>query len=254
MPALPSSLTSYVPDLIVRRLAANPTPPSAPLVERFPAAVLFADISGYTALAERLTRRGPAGIEELTHVLNDSLGQLIALITALGGDVVKFAGDALLALWPAGDEDLASATHRAAQCALALQATLHDTHIVENVRISIRIGLSAGEVVATHIGGVYGRWEVLLAGEPLSQMSAAERWARPGEVVLAPEAWASIRDRCIGAPIAGDVLMSWPGDMASDVMPDHPLTPSPAHPLTPRAVSPASRRASASCRRAAPRA
>jgi len=189
MPTLPSSLTSYVPDLIVRRLADNPTPPNAPLAERFPAAVLFADISGYTALAERLSRRGPAGIEELTHVLNDSLGQLIALITALGGDVVKFAGDALLVLWPASDEDLASATHRAAQCALALQATLHDTHIVENVRVSIRIGLSAGEVLAAHIGGVYGRWELLAAGEPLRQVAAAERRAAPEEVVLAPAAW-----------------------------------------------------------------
>src|SRR5215213_7244117 len=141
MSTLPNSLTSYVPDLIVRRLADNPTPPSAPFAERFPAAVLFADISGYTPLAERLTHRGPTGVEELTHVLNDSLGQLIALITALGGDVVKFAGDALLALWPAGDEDLAHVTRRAAQCALALQATLHDSSVVEHVRISIRIGL-----------------------------------------------------------------------------------------------------------------
>ncbi len=243
MPTLPNSLTSYVPDLIVRRLADNPTPPSAPIAERFPAAVLFADISGYTALAERLTRRGPAGIEELTHVLNDSLGQLVALITALGGDVVKFAGDALLALWPAGDEDLAHVTHRAAQCALALQATLHDTHIVENVRVSIRIGLSAGEVVAAHIGGVYGRWEVLLAGDPLSQMSAAERWARPGEVVLAPEAWALINDWCVGMPIADDLVTGWQepalpfdtlrnrgakGDKVKNFIVDQPLIPSPA--------------------------
>src|SRR6266540_2885470 len=243
MPTLPNSLTSYVPDLIVRRLADNPTPPSAPIAERFPAAVLFADISGYTALAERLTRRGPAGIEELTHVLNDSLGQLVALITALGGDVVKFAGDALLALWPAGDEDLAHVTHRADQCALAVQATLHDTHIVENVRVSIRIGLSAGEVVAAHIGGVYGRWEVLLAGDPLSQMSAAERWARPGEVVLAPEAWALINDWCVGMPIADDLVTGWQepalpfdtlrnrgakGDKVKNFIVDQPLIPSPA--------------------------
>jgi hypothetical protein len=39
--------------------------------EQFAAAALFADISGFTALTERLVQTGPAGIEELTDLLND---------------------------------------------------------------------------------------------------------------------------------------------------------------------------------------
>src|SRR5689334_15766966 len=106
MPDTPlSSLTSYVPGLIVRGLAADPTPLSEPAAERFPAAVLFADISGFTPLAERLAQQGPAGTEELTRILNDYFGQLIEIITGHGGDVVKFAGDALIALWPAQKDE-----------------------------------------------------------------------------------------------------------------------------------------------------
>ncbi|MBK9712906.1 MAG: AAA family ATPase [Kouleothrix sp.] len=202
MPAFPDTLASYVPALIVRRLAEKPEPPSTPFAERLSAAMLFADISGFTALAERLAQHGPAGLEELSRVLNDSLGQLVALITALGGDVVKFAGDALLAIWPATDEELQAVAHRASQCALALQATLHDAHMVKGVRISIRIGVGAGEVVTAHVGGVYGRWEMLLAGDALVQIAAAARRARPAEVVLSPEAWALVHDRCAGSPLA----------------------------------------------------
>ena len=52
----PETLTSYVPTLVARRLANDPTPPTEPEAESLPAAVLFADISGFTALTDSLTR------------------------------------------------------------------------------------------------------------------------------------------------------------------------------------------------------
>ena len=100
MPSLPDILASYVPRMVVRRYAARPGAHVAPARERFPAALLFADISGFTALAERLAQRGPIGAEDLSAILNDAFGRLTATIAAYGGDTVKFAGDALLALWP----------------------------------------------------------------------------------------------------------------------------------------------------------
>jgi class 3 adenylate cyclase len=80
-----------------QRLAADPTTLASAFAEAATAGVLFADISGFTALSERLAERGPEGVEELTPVLNGYFGQLIDLISAHGGDMVKFAGDALLA-------------------------------------------------------------------------------------------------------------------------------------------------------------
>lgn len=57
--------------------------------------------SGFTAWTEQLAEQGPEGAETLTAVLNDYFGRVIDSIEESGGDLVKFAGDALLALWPA---------------------------------------------------------------------------------------------------------------------------------------------------------
>jgi class 3 adenylate cyclase len=56
------TLASYVPTFITRRLAINPIP-LTPVAQSFPAAVLFADISGFTALTEHLAQKGPAGVK-----------------------------------------------------------------------------------------------------------------------------------------------------------------------------------------------
>lgn len=142
-PTLLKTLTSYVPQLIACGLKSDPTPLTAPTSERFQAVVLFADISGFTPLTERLAKQGPAGAEELTRLLNDYFGQLVDTIIEFGGDVVKFAGDALLALWvlDEGDEDLADLTLCAAECALAVQAQLKDYQTPTGQALWLRISL-----------------------------------------------------------------------------------------------------------------
>lgn len=199
MAALLETLASYVPAMVARRCVSNPIHITAPGLERFKAAALFADISGFTALTERMAQNGPAGAEDLTRILNTYFGQLISLITAQGGDVVKFAGDALLALWPATEENLATATLRSAQCALSVQTHLQHTKInTGDVTLTLRIGIGAGEAVTMHVGGVQGRWEPLVAGDALVQMGVAQQHAQPGEVALSPEAWALVSDSCLG--------------------------------------------------------
>jgi class 3 adenylate cyclase len=125
----PLAFSSYVAALAARRLVGRHEPLAEPEGERLAAAVLFADISGFTALTERLARTGPGGLEELTELLNGCFGQLVQLVVDHGGDVVKFAGDALLALWPA-DEGLPVATVRAASCGLAIPQVLHASELV----------------------------------------------------------------------------------------------------------------------------
>ncbi|HEY6040688.1 MAG TPA: adenylate/guanylate cyclase domain-containing protein [Anaerolineae bacterium] len=200
------TIASYVPTLVTRRLSANLTPLTAPIAEHFPAAVLFADISGFTALAERLAERGPSGTEDLSRLLNAYFGQLIDVIAEHDGDVVKFAGDALIALWQATEGDLATAALRAAQCALASQVRMDAVEMTDNVRMTMRVGIAAGEIFTAHVGGVLGRWELLVAGEPLIQVSAAEQLGQPGQVVVMPETWSLIRDQCSGDPLPGGAV------------------------------------------------
>ena len=215
------ALASYVPALVARRLASDPSPITVPLREIFQAAVLFTDISGFTSLTEHLALEEPQeGLEDISRLLNTHFGELIDLVNQHGGEVVKFAGDALLALWPVQSQpparvdrrDLTLAVRRAAQCALAIQHAMHNHEPMQGSRISLRVGVSAGEVSVSHVGGVFGRWELLVAGAPLERVSSAEQHARPGQVLLASEAWELIKESCQGAMLedpAGLYRLDW---------------------------------------------
>jgi class 3 adenylate cyclase len=177
-----------------------------PGVERFSAAVLFADISGFTPLAERLARRGPAGAEALSTLLNAYFAKLTALIGEHGGEVLTFAGDGLLAAWPAAqnDQGLATATCNAGRCGLAVQSALGGYQTPDGLRLLLRIGVGAGEVMALRVGGVGGRWQLLLSGAPVVQGGLAEQQAARGEVVLSPKpgSWPTGRVLASGWPQA----------------------------------------------------
>lgn len=202
-PALLNTLARYVPAQVARRLAHDPSPLTAPRSEQFQAAIFFADISGFTPLAERLAHQGPAGTEELRRLLNVFFDQLINLISDHGGDVVKFAGDALLAVWPAhgNDETISIVTLRAAQCGLVAQMLLNNYPVAEDWKLFLRVSVGAGEVLAADVGGERGRWEFLLAGSPVVQVGPGEKQAERGEVVLSPPAWALVQHSCVGRPL-----------------------------------------------------
>jgi class 3 adenylate cyclase/tetratricopeptide (TPR) repeat protein len=184
----PVEFASYVPALVARRFADRREPLVEPESERFPAAVLFADISGFTALTERLAGTGPNGVEELTELLNDCFGELVELVGAHGGEVAKFAGDALLAIWPADDDD-SGVTAWAARCGLDMQQSLHGREFAAGAQLSVRIAVGLGQVSVAHLGGVRGRWELVVGGPAVVQACAVEQLARPGDVVLSPEAY-----------------------------------------------------------------
>ncbi len=111
-----AELACYLPGIIRQRLNnINPDGRLEPAKETFPAAILSADLSGFTALTEYLTHTSPTGAEELTQILDLYFGHLVRIVTSHGGDVIKFSGDGLIALWY-GAEDLALLTRRAVQC------------------------------------------------------------------------------------------------------------------------------------------
>lgn len=202
--AVPATiLMSYVPALVLRRLAETPTL-TAPHGERLRVVVLFADISGFTTLVEQLAKHGPSGVEEVSQLLNTYFGQLIDLIIAHGGDVVRFAGDALIAVWPTSSDREAriAAGERATQCALAIQRQLQKYEAWPGQRLYLRVGVGEGRVYIAYVGGVFQRWEFLMSGRPLVQVSSAQALAQPGQVVLTPNLWMLLQDRARGEPLA----------------------------------------------------
>jgi class 3 adenylate cyclase/tetratricopeptide (TPR) repeat protein len=198
------TLRSYIPNFIVHYLVEHPEPPAAPTGSTMQAAVLFADISGFTALTERLAQEGLEGVEDLSRLLNDYFGQLIDTIITNGGDIVKFAGDALLALWPVpntNESNLGSETLRATHTALIAQKRLKNYNTPHGQPLFLRIGIGAGLMVTSQLGGLYGRWEFLVMGQPLLQVNQAEHQAGNGDVVLSPQAWALVEEDCSGEEV-----------------------------------------------------
>jgi class 3 adenylate cyclase/tetratricopeptide (TPR) repeat protein len=203
-------LASYVPKLIQKRVAHNPIPIDAPLAKDFQTAVMFADISGFTTLTERLAERGAAGVETLARILNDYFGQLIDLVYDYGGDVVKFGGDAIIVVWPiaeafpdrtegertfAFNEAQQQLTLRAAECAFKIRERLLN-YQAEGSTLSLKFSLGTGRVWESHIGGVFNRWEFVLVGKPLIEISAANHFAREGDILACPSAWELIKGDC----------------------------------------------------------
>ena len=71
------------------------------LIHHFPAIVAFADVSGFTAMSEKLAAIGKEGAETLTSILNTYFTAMISRIERSGGFVGKFGGDAMTVFFPA---------------------------------------------------------------------------------------------------------------------------------------------------------
>ena len=201
-------LATYVPPVIVRLALAggrSTIQSDTPLAEHFPAAILFADVSGFTPLTEALAQKGVEGPEELTRLLNTYFSRMIALIEAEGGEVVKFSGDAVTVVFPATDRsDLAAATLRAKRSAEAMQAAMAEFTTLETsvgpVALGMKIGLGAGEILAVQVGGMRDRWEYVIAGDPLRQVAEAEHQAERGQIILSPEAETLLAEQPLAPP------------------------------------------------------
>jgi class 3 adenylate cyclase/tetratricopeptide (TPR) repeat protein len=203
--ALTELLASYVPKLIQNRVIANPSPIESPVAEEIQAAILFADISGFTLLTERMAEKGPTGVETLARILNEYFGQLIDIVHGYGGDVVKFAGDAVIAVWPIVSdlemkESISRAdqwqwTMRAAECALEVHQRLTN-YKVEDANLYLKLAIGMGRINTVHVGGVFNRWEFLMAGTPLVELGIANNIAKAGDILVTPSAWKLIRKDC----------------------------------------------------------
>ncbi len=89
-----TDLVPFIPRLTLEWLRDEPTT-SWREVE---GTLAFIDISGFTAMSERLSSLGREGAEEVTEVMNATFAALLGVAYAQGGGLLKFGGDALLVL------------------------------------------------------------------------------------------------------------------------------------------------------------
>lgn len=85
-------------------------------------------------MSESLAARGPTGAEFLGKYLNSYFSQMVKHISSSGGDVFKFAGDAMIIFWPENQDDsFENLIRRAMQCALSIQDHLHKAELAPGV-------------------------------------------------------------------------------------------------------------------------
>ncbi|MCB0192676.1 MAG: tetratricopeptide repeat protein [Anaerolineae bacterium] len=230
-PQFLEKLAAYVPMPVAQTIYHQPQPLTGPKSCRYPAAVLFADISGFTRLSEVLSRTGPTGAEELTQLINQYFTRMIRIVQDYHGQVVKFSGDAMTIIFPLEDfelgrsDSLAVAVRRAGECALEMQAKMShfaDIKISQGrASLSMKAGIGVGEILECSIGGALGRWEYVIGGHPLVQVGAAEHHARPGQIVASAQAWAIARHFFNGVPTDDGFVVL---DRALEVLPKVPST------------------------------
>ena len=129
------------------------------------ATVLFADIAGFTAMAERV---GAAGTVEIMNAYFDEMTQIV---NAQNGIVTQFHGDAVVAIFNVPIEDPQHASH-AVEAARAMLACVASRKFSEE-RIQIRIGINTGRLVAGNVGGG-GRQSYTVYGDTVNVAARLE--------------------------------------------------------------------------------
>ncbi len=74
-------------------------------------------------------------------------------------------------------------------------------HEEGDVRLSVKVGLVAGDISEMHVGGQDGRWLFLVTGPALRQLSEVQSLLVTGDVVASSAAWPLISDRFVGQPL-----------------------------------------------------
>ena len=151
-------------------------------VEAIRAAIWLSDMRGFTTLSEQLQPQA------LIDRLNLYFGAQVPAILEHGGEVLKFMGDGLLAIFPiAGDDDAAAVCRRMLSGALELRARIAELPRQSESDDAIRFGLAlhVGEVMYGNIGGG-NRLDFTCIGPGVNLAARLEKVAsKLGETVVA---------------------------------------------------------------------
>ncbi len=176
-------------------------------------AVLFSDLVGFTPMSATLTPH------QLIALLNDYFDVMCPIVKDHGGDIDKFIGDAIMAVF---DEvrGRPPAVERAVRAALAMQAAMPFFNEGRSSRLSMRIGINHGPVIRGDLGSKVVRRDYTVIGDTVNQANRYESRCPPGEVLISQSARDALGERIrvravhglelkgISVPVTGYVVES----------------------------------------------
>ncbi len=145
--------------------------------------VLFADVSGFTAMSESLD---PEIVAEL---MNTLWARLDKVVVDHGGRVDKHIGDALMAVWGV-DETAEDDAERAVRAALVLQSELEQFRLTSGRDLAIRVGVNTGPVLVGLVGSTN---ELTVMGDAVNTASRLEHAAPRNGVLIADSTYRQVR-------------------------------------------------------------
>jgi class 3 adenylate cyclase/tetratricopeptide (TPR) repeat protein len=159
----------------------DPSLKETPSDERKVVTILFADISGFTALA---AKEDPETVREL---INSCFGYLVPVVARYGGTIDKFMGDGIMALFgaPIAHEDDAE---RALRTALEMMTALETFNRAKNTMLGLHIGINTGRVIAGQIGSEH-QSDYSVMGDAVNLAARLEDASSDGEIFVGPNTW-----------------------------------------------------------------
>ncbi|HEV8682027.1 MAG TPA: adenylate/guanylate cyclase domain-containing protein [Actinomycetota bacterium] len=152
--------------------------------ERRPVTILFADLVGFSTLAEHMDP------EELRGLITDTFAELTAEVEKREGTVEKFIGDAVMAVFgvPQTHED---DPRRAVETALAMLEAVKQRSEKTPTPLELRIGINSGLVVSGTVGD---GTQPGIMGDAVNVAARLQQAADPGEIVVSDSVWKRVRD------------------------------------------------------------
>ncbi|HET6382212.1 MAG TPA: adenylate/guanylate cyclase domain-containing protein, partial [Armatimonadota bacterium] len=161
------------------------------------ASILFSDIEGFTAISESLSP------SHVVSFLNQYMTAMAHVIEEEGGILDKFIGDAIMAIFLAGEAYPEHHAIRAVRAGIRMQQALADlrdrwrTERPELPEVRVRIGVNTGDVVAGNVGSET-RMDYTVIGDNVNVAQRLETNARTGEVLVSEATHEQIK-HCIPA-------------------------------------------------------
>jgi class 3 adenylate cyclase len=146
--------------------------------ERKLVTIMFVDVSGFTALSEKLD---PEKVRELTNACFD---WLVPVVQKYGGTIDKFIGDEIMALFgaPVAHEDDAE---RALRAGLEMMDGIAAFNRLHGTEIGLHLGINTGLVVAGQVGAG-GHRDYSVIGDAVNLAARLEDASSTGEIFVGP--------------------------------------------------------------------
>jgi predicted ATPase/class 3 adenylate cyclase len=206
-------LKPYVPRLVIDWLRHTPDA----MHREVEATLVFVDISGFTALTERLARKGKVGAEIMRDTLDGVFTALLDEAYEWGAGLLKWGGDALLLMF-----DGPGHPERAVRAAWEMQRTIDRVGRIHasggTVVLRMSVGIGTGTFHFFMAGSVHR--ELLIAGPAMSETLVMEGIADAGEIGLTPKLAAMLDPAIVGGPKLTTILLAGPPDVERGRAPD----------------------------------